>query len=179
MMKEVEQYSGKEEKQRPFYLENVVQENSVESRVSRRFLLLTCYDFEKVFGKAPRARDPKAPMVTLPDVDGCMTTYYCFVDPQHPFRELTVSAAVGESRAQEVLARQDHVHSQHAEHMQNVKTERRLSGSGASALLGNQQWALCTLSEYQARLWDWGCSFWRGARKCSKPRMATEPPTRQ
>ena len=152
MLKQAEQYQGTDVQSRPWCVESVSRSSDLESRIQRKFLLLTSYDFEKAFGRPPRARDPKAATVTLPDLDGTPTQFFAFLDPSMPFRTLEVSSGVAEHRVEELMASADHCHERQAELMQSSRSSKRQAATGVAALLGNQQWALCTMSEYQARL---------------------------
>ena len=145
----MEQFAGKELNQRPWNAEAVHHENGLVCAVKRRFLLLTSYDFEKAFGRPPRARDPKAPMVTLQDVDGSTQQFYCFLDLAHPWRELEVTSTCGEVCSESLMEAKEHNHEQQAVLTQMGHGEKRMGASGCQSLLGNQQWALCSMSDYQ------------------------------
>ena len=151
MMKQAEQYAGTDVNMRPWCAEAVERSMDLQTKMTRRYLLLTAYDFEKAFGRAPRARDPKAAQVSLPDLDGQQQNFYVFLDPDCPHRVLEVSSGVAEHRREQVMAAADHCHERQAELTQSSRTTKRQASTGVAAFLGNQQWALCTLAEYQAR----------------------------
>ena len=140
---------AKSPRSRPFFLESVEREADMQARVTRSFILLSQYDFQQCFGKAPRACDPKCPVVEVQDVDGTVQSFYAFTDPEKPFRCLELSSSVAEVRSEELLAKEGHVHATQAAQCQRSRSSSRLHSSGCNALLAKQQANLCSISEYE------------------------------
>ena len=155
-IKDAKENMAKDPQARPYFLETVEREAQMEARVTRAFILLSSYDFEKVSGKPPRARDPRCPQVEVQDIDGTKQRFYAFVDPQRPFRQLELSASVGEVRSEELMPQSSHVHPNQAfqTEFQQSRTARRLQLSGCGGLLQKRQMHLCTVAEYEETM---GC----------------------
>eukprot|EP00971_Amphidinium_carterae_P334319 6469527-Amphidinium_carterae.3 len=136
--------------QRPFLLESVVSEKHVEGRITKSYILLDAFEFEKTFGNKPRSKDPKCAQITMPDVDGTMCTFFVFQDPDAPYRKLHLSASMAELKDVELLTRDMHLHKTQAASTMDSRTKARLNTTGICPLLDRRLLHnLSTLSQYR------------------------------
>eukprot|EP00971_Amphidinium_carterae_P113527 2249147-Amphidinium_carterae.3 len=138
---------------RAFILESVETEQNVECKVTKSYVVLDDYEYEKAFGSKPRAKDPKCSKVTLPDVDGTLTSFWVFQDPEQPFRKMQLTSSLGEVKRQELLTKDEHLHKQQADSTHSSKSKTRLESSGVASLLDRRLLHnLSTVGEFQVNL---------------------------
>eukprot|EP00971_Amphidinium_carterae_P352415 6492583-Amphidinium_carterae.5 len=136
---------------RPFLLQSIDAEKTVCASVEKTFLVLDSYEYERVFGNKPRARDPRCSQIQLPDIDGQMQNFFVFTDPSQPHRKLTIGSTLGESSRQELMGQQQHLHRTQGDSILASKSSARLEGSKVSALLDRRlTHNLCSLVDFQA-----------------------------
>ena len=136
---------------RPFVPSGMTKQSSLQSTVSRSFLLLTSAEFTKVMGSRPKAKDPRVPCVHLTDVDGTLTQFYVFINEEKPWRELCLTATALDSMEQQVLKPSEHMHSEQASKFQEKTFSSRVRESGQLQLINAQaSQALSTIQEYKA-----------------------------
>eukprot|EP00971_Amphidinium_carterae_P330154 6463024-Amphidinium_carterae.1 len=123
---------------RSFLLESVEAEKKLDAQISRTYIVVDAYEFEKKFGNKPRARDPRCPQAQLSDETGNVTTFYVFLDPYQPHRKLTLTSSVAELASLESLSKHDHLHKSQAGHAMKARSKARLETSGASTLLDHR-----------------------------------------
>eukprot|EP00971_Amphidinium_carterae_P333894 6468892-Amphidinium_carterae.2 len=145
--------SEHEPKNRAFILEHVECEKNVQCQITKSYVVLDDYEYEKAFGSKPRARDPKCTKVTLPDIDGTLTSFWVFQDPDQPFRKMQLAASLGEVKSQCLLSKDEHLHKQQADLTHSSKSKARLESSGVAGLLDRRLLHnLSSVADFQVNL---------------------------
>ena len=119
--------------------------------LKQSFTVLNKAEFEKVWGRKPRQRDPACCKLSVRTFTGEVEDVWLFRDADAPYRKLEFPCSMGETREQYVMEGKGMYHEEQGMKMHACLTKQRLSGQKQQEIL-QKGLSIPTLAEHGEKL---------------------------
>ena len=137
---------------RDFPLQEVQQHSQQILQLEQTFVALSQGDFQKVYQRPHRVKDPKCPRLELTSSTGQAESFLLFKDHVDPWRRLKVINQISTGVATHVMTSDQHYHPNQATGIYEMPAKQQLADSGTSSLSLASLSSVATMEEYRQKL---------------------------
>ena len=138
------------EEVKDFVPENVQKVNTVNALMERTFTVVTEKEFERIFGRKHRKKDPTCLQAQLLNPGGVMEPVFLFRDESSPYRKLRIQSSMTEQQLIHLMEKDGQYHAEQGQLVFTKAVETRATNTNVEQLWSSS--GVSSIDEYLTKM---------------------------